>query len=229
MLDELVEEVDRQEHITGRREQDPVHLPYWAELWESATGVGQFLERTWGGNEQPDRAAPCSVLDLGCGMGLSGTVAAALGARVMFADLEPPALLFARLNSLPHDPAGRRVRTRRLDWRTDRLGEAFDLIVGADILYERKQWEFLEPFWRAHLAPAGKVLLGEPGRPTGKAFMEWVRRRGWGLELFEERVPDRAEPIRVLRIQIQIHRRDAEDAEEEKKKLAHEVTRRRHK
>ena len=120
-----------------------------------------------------------SLLDLGCGMGLSGTAAAAAGGRVLFADLEPPALLFARLNSLPY---GRRVRTRRVDWRTDRLGERFDRILGADILYERKQWDFLEPFWRAHLAPHGSVLLGEPGRKTGEMFVEWIAERGVGAE-----------------------------------------------
>ena len=37
-------------------------------------------------------------------MGLTGTVAAAMGADVTFADLEAPALLFARMNSLPFDP-----------------------------------------------------------------------------------------------------------------------------
>ena len=77
------------------------------------------------------------VLDLGCGMGLAGTVAAALGAHVLFADLEPPALLFAALNSLPWRD---RIRTRRTNWRTDDLGQQFPLILGADILYEKQQW-----------------------------------------------------------------------------------------
>jgi SAM-dependent methyltransferase len=109
---------------------------------------------------------PLSILDLGCGMGLAGTVAARLGHRVLFADLEPPALLFARINSLPD--AGR-VRTRRTNWRTDHLGEQFDLIIGADILYERAQWEFSSPSGgnaslRRDSAP------GEPGRQTGDLF-----------------------------------------------------------
>jgi predicted nicotinamide N-methyase len=136
-------------------------------------------------------------------MGLSGTVAAALGARVLFADLEPPALMFARLNSLPYDRptgAGPVIRTRRLNWQKDRLGERFDLIVGADILYERGQWEYLEPFWRAHLAPGGTVLLGEPGRPTGDVFGDWIGARGWAVEQFEEPVVTRPKPIRLFRL-----------------------------
>jgi len=138
-----------------------------------------------------------SVLDLGCGMGLTGTVAAALGAQVLFADLEAPALLFARLNSLPWAD---RVRTRRLDWRKDRLDQRFDLIVGADILYERKQWDHLEPFWREHLRPGGMVVLGEPGRQTGELFIDWVRGRGWRLQQLAEPVETRSKPIRLFRL-----------------------------
>jgi predicted nicotinamide N-methyase len=151
--------------------------------------VGTFLQ---GGHVELDGR---SVLDLGCGMGLSGTVAAALGAQVLFADLERPALLFAQLNSLPWSS---RVRTRRVDWRSDRLGERFELILGADILYERKQWDHLEPFWRAHLAPRGQILLGEPGRPTGEAFPDWIRARGWSLDTHEQPVPTRQRPIRLF-------------------------------
>ena len=124
--------------------------------------------------------------------------AAALGCRVVFADLEAPALLFARLNSLPW---GGRVRTRRLDWRSDRLGEQFDLILGADILYERKQWDPLELFWRAHLAENGSVLLGEPGRQTGALFVDWIRERGWKLEEYAESVETRSKPIRLFRLE----------------------------
>jgi 2-polyprenyl-3-methyl-5-hydroxy-6-metoxy-1,4-benzoquinol methylase len=187
VLDEVVEECDEIERTTGVRLQDPLHLPYWAELWDSAAGVGGVLiERALAARADTGRAAvdPTalaggrpdgydlagrSVLDLGCGMGLSGTVCAALGARVLFADLETPPLLFARLNSLPW---ASRVRTRRLNWQADRLDERFDLIVGADILYERNQWEFLDAFWRLHLAPGGELVLGEPGRQTGDTFLD---------------------------------------------------------
>jgi predicted nicotinamide N-methyase len=139
-----------------------------------------------------------STLDLGCGMGLAGTVAARMGMRVLFADLETPALLFAKLNSLP-DAA--RVRTRRLDWRTDRLDERFDLILGADILYERKQWDHLEPFWRNHLAPGGTILLGEPGRQSGDLFDPWIRERGWEVQVHHEKVDSRDTPIRIFALQ----------------------------
>ena len=119
---------------------------------------------------------------------------------MLFADIEPPALLFARLNSLPWSS---RVRTRKLNWRTDRLAERFDLIIGADILYERAQWEYQEPFLRHHLATDGTVLLGEPGRQTGDGFVEWIRERGWHLEIFPETVPTREKPVRLFRLQRQ--------------------------
>jgi predicted nicotinamide N-methyase len=191
VLDEVAEEEDRRERLGGERHEDPLHLPYWAELWDSAGGIGQHLAK--------DRSAIAnsSVLDLGCGQGLAGCTAAALGAHVVFADLEAPALLFARLNSLPFAP---RVRTRRLNWQRDRLDERFDLILGADILYERKQWEYLEPFWRSHLNRDGRVLLGEPGRQTGDLFVEWIGLQGWWLERFEEPVPTRDKPIRIFQL-----------------------------
>jgi predicted nicotinamide N-methyase len=191
VLDEVAEEEDRRERLGGARIEEPLHLPYWAELWESAAGIAQHLARA------PANIANQRVLDLGCGQGLAGCAAAALGAHVLFADLEPPALLFAMLNSLPFSP---RARTRRLNWQRDRLDEKFNLIIGADILYERKQWKFLEPFWRAHLKDGGQVLLGEPGRQTGDLFIEWIGAHGWWLETCEEAVPTRERPIRIFRL-----------------------------
>jgi predicted nicotinamide N-methyase len=191
VLDEVAEEEDRRERLGGVRHLEPLHLPYWAELWDSAGGIGQYLARA------ETSLAGVRVLDLGCGQGLAGCVAAALGARVLFADLEAPALLFARLNSLPFTP---RIGTRRLNWQTDRLDQSFDLILGADILYERKQWDHLEPFWRAHLATNGRVLLGEPGRQTGDLFLDWIGPRGWKLEQLEETVPTRERAIRIFQL-----------------------------
>jgi predicted nicotinamide N-methyase len=191
VLDEIVAEEDRREKISGIRVQDPQHLPYWAELWESALGIAAALASM-------QFTASTRVLDLGCGMGLAGTVAAALGAQVILADLETPALLFARLNCLPF---GRRVRIRQLNWQVDRLSEKFDLILGADILYERKQWEFLDEFWKAQLTDGGSILLGEPGRQTGELFVTWIADRGWNLQESSQQVATRPKPIRVFRLQ----------------------------
>jgi predicted nicotinamide N-methyase len=198
VLDEVAAEEDRRERTTGLRHAEPLHLPYWAELWDSGGGVATYLA-----TRCPVDLTGRSVLDLGCGQGLLGCVAVALGARVLFADLESAALLFARLNALPMEQwtfSPRQIRTRKLDWQRDQLGERFDLIVGADILYDKTQWPHLERFWRAHLAEGGRVLLGEPGRPTGGMFLGWLRGKGWALDEHEQAVPSRAQPIRIFQL-----------------------------
>ena len=168
---------------------DTAALPYWAQLWDSALAVAGWLVEA----DLPTMR----VLDLGCGMGLAGTIAARLGHRVLFADIEPLALLFARLNSLS-DAA--HVRARRVDWRTDHLRERFDCILGADILYEREQWPFLHAFWRKHLEPQGQVILGEPGRQTGDEFIDWIQDRGWNLRQAQRIVKTREQPVRLFEL-----------------------------
>jgi predicted nicotinamide N-methyase len=200
VLDQIVDQQDRLERASGKRlEGDALHLPYWAELWDSSIGLGLFLAEKLIHSQRSTlhSAAGISVLDLGCGMGLAGTVAAAMGHRVLLADLESDALLFAKLNTLPYQ---RRSRTRKLNWQTDRLNERFDLIVGADVLYEKAQWEFLNSFWRAHLAENGSILLGEPGRQSGDQFIDWIGGRGWTLTQFEQRIPARQSPIRLIKL-----------------------------
>ena len=198
VLDMVAEEVDRYDRQHGKQTYgEEMHLPYWAELWDSAPAVGQYLTTPQGSKLLARRQAVAmpNVLDLGCGMGLAGTTAAALGAGVLFADLEPHALLFARLNSLPWFE---QIRTRRLNWRTDQLGERFEVILGADILYEKVQWPYLEPFWNSHLTADGAIVLGEPGRPTGDEFLNWIAGRPWDVAMHLERVATRDKPVRVI-------------------------------
>jgi predicted nicotinamide N-methyase len=200
VLDQVAAEEDRRDKLAGkRRPADELHLPYWAELWDSSLAIIDFLAEILPRFDIPR----LSVLDLGCGMGLTGAVAAAMGAKVMFADLEPDALLFARLNAIEHEG---RVRTRRLNWQTARLTEQFDLIIGADILYDKTQWAHLEPFWRGHLRRGGTVLLGEPGRQTGDLFLDWIKPHPWTLEQMKKVVPTRTTPIRLFQLK---HRAEA--------------------
>jgi predicted nicotinamide N-methyase len=217
VLDKVADEADRRERATGTRLDEIQHLPYWAELWDSAYGVAERLvaRSTGWGLDEPKR-----VLDLGCGMGLTGTVAARLGSAVMLADLEAEALLFAQYNASaagnahlvrPRNVKRRqafsprrrqRVRSRQLNWQTDHLGETFDLILGADILYDKTQWPHLDAFFAEHLADGGTVLLGEPGRATGDLFVSWITERGaWSLSRIEIKLPARDKPIRIFELQ----------------------------
>ncbi|HVT90852.1 MAG TPA: methyltransferase [Tepidisphaeraceae bacterium] len=195
VLDQIVIEEDRREKLTGqRREGNELHLPYWAELWDSAIGIAAYLAEA---NRKSQIAKDKSILDLGCGMGFAGMTAAVLGANVVFADLEPDALLFAQLNS---QPWAKQVRARRLNWDTDRLDESFDVIIGSDVLYDKSQWESLERFFRNHIKPGGLILLGEPGRQTGDLFPAWISERGWTIDFAEQAVATRKQPIRIFRL-----------------------------
>ncbi|GIW95851.1 MAG: hypothetical protein KatS3mg110_3892 [Pirellulaceae bacterium] len=154
---------------TGQAD-EPRWQPYWIIPWESSQALAahllrQPLDHMW-------------VLDLGCGVGLAGTVAAACGARVLLVDAVPEAILLARWNSWPWKS---RAVCRCLDWRNGRLTRRFDWIIGADILYDAKDWPYLHDFWLWHLAPEGKVLLSEPTRPVADTFAQWAAANGWGV------------------------------------------------
>jgi predicted nicotinamide N-methyase len=170
VLDEVCrQETLREQGLVPRREP---RMPYWAVVWESALGVAEHLAARDGQSPLAGRR----VLDLGCGMGLVGAVAAMLGAETTLGDIDTAALLFARLNTLPW---AERCTVIRCDWQADALPGAFDLIVGADVLYDLDQWPHIEAFARRRLAPGGVLLLGEPGRPKAELIAEWLEARGW--------------------------------------------------
>jgi predicted nicotinamide N-methyase len=189
--DKVLDDVCAQEEASraGVVPRRPLRMPYWAAVWESAAGVGQHLQSRF------DSLQEMEAMDLGCGMGLAGMVMASMGGRVLLGDIETAALLFASLNVLPWAD---RCRVRRIDWQTDRLRESFDLIVGSDVLYERAQWDFIEPFLRHHLKPGGQVVIGEPGRLRAEEFPAWITSRGWSLSTDAQSVVGRPTPINVL-------------------------------
>src|SRR5947207_16026837 len=71
VLDMVADEVDRHERKFGRVEAgNDMHLPYWAELWDSGEGVGRFLAGAEGRRLLAEAGGGSGrVLDLGCGMG----------------------------------------------------------------------------------------------------------------------------------------------------------------
>jgi predicted nicotinamide N-methyase len=147
-------------------------FPYWADLWVSSVVLAEHLSGL---------AAGTRVLELGCGLGLAGIAAARAGATVTLTDIDPDALLFAAENSgLNLEPAQReRVTIAPMDWRTPIPQRPFDLVIGADIVYERRFFEPLLALLPRVIATGGAVLLAEPDRAVGMDFLAQARAAGW--------------------------------------------------
>jgi predicted nicotinamide N-methyase len=129
-------------------------LPYWAELWPAATALAAAL---------PDVAGLC-VVELGCGLGLPSLVAAARGAEVTASDWAEDAVALLRENAARN---GLELRAEVRDWR-EPWSERFDVVIAADVLYERRNVEPLLERLR-ELAPIAYVGLA--GRPYEAEFL----------------------------------------------------------
>jgi predicted nicotinamide N-methyase len=139
-------------------------LPYWAELWPSGLALAHVVRRR--------DVRDLRVLELGCGLGVPSIVAALGGAEVLATDWSPEALEVATANAARNGAA---VETELVSWAdSERLerGAPWDLVLGADLLYEQRNVDQL-----LALLPrlGGETLLGEPGRPPSVRFFEEVQ------------------------------------------------------
>lgn len=136
-------------------------LPYWAELWPSAVELARAVA------ERPPTGL--RVVELGCGLALPSIVAALGGAEALATDWSADALRFARLNAGRNGVA---LETSRVAWDAPEALAArapFDLVLAADVLYERGNADLLLPL----LPRLGReVLLADPGRPGERSFLE---------------------------------------------------------
>lgn len=164
---------DLERHVDGAQLlRDPLGTepPYWALVWIGARAMAARLRSRPG-------LAGARVLDLGCGLGLTGVVAGIGGAHVTFVDYVDEAVAFARVNAEHHSLSD--YSARRLDFTADRLAERFDLILAADIVYDPDHYSALVEFLCTHLAADGTILLTESLRADAKRVIEMLARAGF--------------------------------------------------
>ena len=173
------------------------HMPYWGLLWPSGLALAQALLA------RPHLLYGRRSLELGCGLGVTATAALDLGTRLWATDCFGEALLFTRYNALRN--TARTPRTLLLDWRTE-AGRAacvaagpFDLVLAADVLYERENVAPLLDLAPRLLAPGAQFWLAEPGRRAAAAFVAAAHARGWHDDetLFEGLWPPDEDHVRV--------------------------------
>jgi predicted nicotinamide N-methyase len=144
--------------------------PYWSVLWRSGVALACELD---GAALRGQR-----VVELGCGLAVPSIAAARAGATVLATDACPEALALAKGNALAN---GVRLETAAVDWsEPDELirRAPFDLVLAADVLYERASVARLLSLLPL-LAP--EAWLADPGRPAADAFLEQAGRR-WPID-----------------------------------------------
>jgi predicted nicotinamide N-methyase len=148
-------------------------LPYWAELWPSGLALARHVATLELHGKR--------VLELGCGLGLPALTAALRGADVLATDWAEDAIELLRRNA---ERNGVLLRVARVRWSEPEpllRAAPWDLVLGADLLYEARNAEQL-----AELLPGlgGELLLAEPGRPYAKEFLERFRAEPVGERIY---------------------------------------------
>ncbi|MDH4581302.1 methyltransferase [Pseudomonas sp. BN415] len=109
--------------------------PYWCFCWASGLALARWLA------EKPEWVAGKRVLDFGAGSGVAAIAAAKAGAaEVVACDLDPLALEACRANAV--------LNGVELSYSADFFQEEdrFDLIIVADVLYDRANLPLLDHF-----------------------------------------------------------------------------------
>ena len=154
-------------------------LPYWAELWPSGVALARRVAA------RALRGA--RVLELGCGLGLPSLAAALAGGRVLATDWSPAAIALLRDNAARN---GAELGLEIVDWRRPAplLERApWDLVLGADLLYERRNVAPLLELLPRLLGASdsgdeasgrgrGELWLADPGRAPAEAFLAGCER-----------------------------------------------------
>jgi predicted nicotinamide N-methyase len=156
--------------------------PYWSFCWASGLAMARFLA------EHPQWVVGKRVLDFGAGSGVAGIAAVKAGAlEVVACDLDPLALAACQANAELNDV--------QLGYSTDFFAETdrFDLILVADVLYDRANLPLLDQF-----LTRGRQALVADSRV--RDFQHPLYRRLGILEALT--LPDLAEPWEFRKVSL---------------------------
>jgi predicted nicotinamide N-methyase len=141
------------------------YLPYWAALWPSAQLLAREIALY---HQQTPWPAQTPVLELGCGLGLVGIMALALGLQTIFSDYDEAALGFAAQNA--RNNGFENFTCLPMDWRSPVSDLKVPLLLATDVLYESRHIAPLVNCIQTLLLPEGECWLVDPNRPYGKLF-----------------------------------------------------------
>jgi predicted nicotinamide N-methyase len=158
------------------------YMPYWAEVWPAAIVFANYLLEEAAVSDSALRGAARgedAVLELGAGVGLVGLALAAAGWRVILTDYDADALKLAAASAIAN--GFQLAAVRELDWRTA-PDETYPIIIGAEVLYERRSHEPVAKFIAQCLDRAGVAYLADACRAVADVFPDIAATAGLKCE-----------------------------------------------
>ena len=187
-IDALLDRISDEEFSKDER------LPYWAEIWPSAIALSEYIVE----NNLEFRGK--NILELGCGLGLVGITATASGGNVLFSDNDPNALRFTKINFRRNFKAAAAVQL--LDWRSPGKSGSFDIVLAADILYEKRWLKPVIDLLDYKLISGGTAYIAGPDREVSRDFYSMIEDKQWSQQsmLKRTKVYDKLHTILINRI-----------------------------
>lgn len=131
-------------------------IPYWCVVWPGAAVMARHII------EGMIDVKGKSVLELGCGGAVAGIAAALAGAREVVAnDIDPVAIHLAQLNAAANDVE---LVFEGRDLSVEGFPPSADVILVADMFYEKVPSERLMPLLSEARARGVRVLVADGGR-----------------------------------------------------------------
>jgi predicted nicotinamide N-methyase len=145
------------------------YMPYWADLWPASRMLAKaILREKW--------VPGMRALEIGCGLGLPGIAALAMGLHVTFSDYDATALRFAadnaRANGLNH------FDTLQIDWRYPPDNLRFPILLASDLIYEMRNVAPLVALIQKMLEPGGVCLLTDQDRVPSHVLRDTLTAEG---------------------------------------------------
>lgn len=166
---------DRQQYPDSFSEADhpgisAANWPLFGVIWPSGQMLAQHMSTY--------AVDGLRILEVGCGLALASIVLHSRGADITVSDYHPlmPSFLAANLalNGLGE------IGSIAGDWTGEEAApELFDLIIGADLLYEREHYAMLSAFIDRHARPVAEVIIVDPGRGYAGKFCRSMQALGY--------------------------------------------------
>jgi predicted nicotinamide N-methyase len=166
------------------------YMPYWCDLWPASRMLAKaVLQSAW--------STGTRMLELGCGLGLAGIAALRQGIQLTFSDYDGTALRCAAANALRNDCPN--FSLLPLNWYAPPQNVAFPVILGADLLYEKRSVAPVVALLEKMLEPGGTAWITDQDRPPADWWRTTLQERGFAYHMKPMHAGHPAGPGQVAR------------------------------